>query len=58
MTNFDFDTEKLINSSLLIKASGSIIQEIEKDLNLPEGEKIESLLKDEKNQPSKNSQNI
>ena len=49
MSNFDINLDSNVGSSLQIKASGSIIQEAQNDLNLPEGESVENLLQNEKN---------
>jgi hypothetical protein len=49
MTNFDINLDSIVGSSLQIKASGSIIQDIENDLKLPDGKCIEKLLDNEKN---------
>lgn len=49
MTNFDINLENIISSALQVKASGSLAEEIKKDLELPDGENIEKLLGNEKN---------
>jgi hypothetical protein len=49
MTNFSFNPEDIISSSLVVKASGSIESEAKNDLELPEGKSIAQLLNDEKN---------
>jgi hypothetical protein len=49
MANFDINLEHMISSELNIKASGSIIEQAQEDLNLPDGNNIEQLLADEKN---------
>jgi hypothetical protein len=49
MTNFSFNPKDIISSSLVVKASGSIESEAQKDLDLPEGKSIAQLLHDEKN---------
>lgn len=48
MTNFTFlNQESIIASSLDVKASGSIENEVQQDLLLPEGKSIAQLLNDE-----------
>jgi len=47
MTNFNPDLNKIIPSQLVIKASGSIIEQINNDLKLPDGKDIQDLLKNE-----------
>jgi hypothetical protein len=55
MTNFNFlSQESIISSSLVVKASGSIDNEAQQDLSLPEGKSIAQLLNDEEN--SENSE--
>jgi hypothetical protein len=49
MTNFSFNPEDIISSSLVVKASGSIESEAQNDLDLPEGKSIAQLLNDEEN---------
>ena len=50
MTNFNFlSQESMISSSLVVKASGSIDNEAQQDLSLPEGKSIAQLLNDEEN---------
>jgi hypothetical protein len=51
MINFDPNIDNIVLSSLDIKASGSIIEQIKNDLNLPDGENIKILLENEKNSP-------
>jgi hypothetical protein len=55
MINFEPNIENIVSSSLEIKASGSIIEEVKNDLNLQDGENISILLQNEKN-ISKNTQ--
>jgi hypothetical protein len=49
MINFEPNIENIVASSLIIKASGSIIEEVKNDLNLQDGENISILLQNEKN---------
>lgn len=49
MTNFDINLDSVVNSSLMVKASGSIIHDVKNDLNLPDGKTITQLLDNEKN---------
>ena len=49
MINFDPNIDTIVASSLIIKASGSIIEEVKNDLNLQDGENISILLQNEKN---------
>jgi hypothetical protein len=49
MFNFDIDISHLAASELHVKGSGSIIEQAQQDLNLPEGDSIEVLLGNEKN---------
>lgn len=55
MTNFTFNPESIISSSLIIKASGSVDSDAQEDLYLPEGKSIAQLLNNEEN--LKNPQN-
>lgn len=55
MTNFIFNPESIISSSLIVKASGSVDSDAKEDLYLPEGKSIAQLLNDEEN--LKNPQN-
>lgn len=47
MINFDSNITNLTSSILSVKASGSIIEQIQNDLNLPDGKDIQDLLNDE-----------
>lgn len=49
MINFDPNIDNIVSSSLQIKASGSIIEQIQQDLALPDGEDIKILLQNEEN---------
>lgn len=54
MINFDSNIDDLIPSVLDIKASGSIINDVKNDLQLPDGEDIGILLaNEEKNKNTK-----
>jgi hypothetical protein len=53
MINFDPNIDNIVASALLIKASGSIIEDIKNDLNLQDGENISILLQNEENTPKK-----
>jgi hypothetical protein len=55
MTNFDFNIDNITSSELVVKASGSIIQEINNDLQLPDGDNIEVLLSNAQKTKTKNS---
>lgn len=53
MINFDSNIDNIIPSVLLVKASGSIIEQVNQDLILPDGDDIETLLaNEEKNKPT------
>jgi hypothetical protein len=56
MINFDPNIDNIVASSLQIKASGSIIEQIKKDLTLPDGEDINILLQNEENTPKQSKQ--
>lgn len=47
MANFDINLDSIIESTLSVKASGSLNSAIEHDLSLPDGENIEILLANE-----------
>ena len=47
MINFDSNISNIIQSTLNIKASGSIVEDIQHDLELPDGEDISILLDNE-----------
>ena len=48
MINFDTNIDNIAPSSLDIRASGSIIEDVKADLKLPDGEDIKLLLENEK----------
>lgn len=56
MINFDSNITNLTSSILSVKASGSIIEQIQNDLNLPDGKDIQDLLdNEEKNNSTTNN---
>jgi hypothetical protein len=52
MINFDSNITNLTSSILSVKASGSIIDQIQNDLNLPDGDDITTLLNNEEKNKS------
>lgn len=47
MINFDSNIDNIVPSVLLVKASGSIMEQVIQDLSLPDGKDIKTLLDNE-----------
>lgn len=58
MVNFHPNIDNIIESTLVVKASGSIVDQAINDLQLPDGENIEKLIANEELKKKQTNTNI